>query len=124
MTSAKSVMYITIIAAIALFLVGCLDYKAYDIETQEDASLIDEIAAIEEGLTAEPTGAVVEEVPTVPEDVEEEVILPELGEETEDLVAEDDLDVITIKENELVRLNVRVTDPDKDVVTYTYSKPL
>ena len=123
MAKVKGVMC-TIIIVIAVFLAGCLDYKAYDIETQEDASLIDEIAAIEEGLTAEPTGAVVEEVPTVPEDVEEEVILPELGEETEDLVAEDDLDVITIKENELVRLNVRVTDPDKDVVTYTYSRPL
>ena len=123
MAKVKGVMC-TIIIVIAVFLAGCLDYKAYDIETQEDASLIDEIAAIEEGLTAEPTGAVVEEVPTVPEDVEEEVILPELGEETEDLVAEDDLDVITIKENELIRLNVRVTDPDKDVVTYTYSRPL
>src|SRR3989338_1626667 len=123
MAKVKGVMC-TIIIVIAVFLAGCLDYKAYDIETQEDASLIDEIAAIEEGLTAEPTGAVVEEVPTVPEEVEEEVILPELGEETEDLVAEDDLDVITIKENELVRLNVRVTDPDKDVVTYTYSRPL
>lgn len=123
MTTAKGVMCITIIV-LAVFLAGCLDYKAYDIETQDDASLIDEIAAVEEGLTAEPTGAVVEEVQDLRDEVEEEVVLPELGEETEDLVAEDDLDVIPVKENELVRLNVRVTDPDKDVVTYTYSKPL
>lgn len=123
MTKVKGVMY-TIVIVLAVFLAGCLDYKAYDIEKQDDASLIDEIAAIEQGLSAEPTGAVVEEVQDLSEEVEQEIVLPELGEETEEVVAEDDLDVITVKENELVRLNVRITDPDKDIITYTYSKPL
>ncbi len=132
MMKTKSAVKYTLMMLIVIFLAGCLDYKAYDANKEaavDDASLVDEIAAIERELNASPTAAVVEEtaeevVEELSDEVEQEVVLPELGEETEELVVEENLDTISVKENELVRLKVKVTDPDKDVVTYTYSKPL
>ncbi len=61
------------------------------------------------------------------EEVVEEVVLPELSEEPaeEESAAEADLlPAITVKENELVKLHVNISDPDNDPVTYTFSKPL
>lgn len=135
MIKTKSAVMYTLMMLIVIFLAGCLDYKAYDAgkEVQvDDASLVDEIAAIERELNASPTAAVVEETPEevlqkveeLSDEVEQEVVLPELGEELQEVVVEEDLDTIAVKENELVRLNVKVSDPDKDVVTYTYSNPL
>lgn len=139
MINAKGVMLI-LVMVLAVFLVGCLDYKAYDAGKDtpvNDASLVDEIAAIERELSTTPTAAAVgennaEEIVAeaeelsdeVKEDVEQEVVLPDLGEETEEIIVEEDLDTIAVKENELVRLKVKVSDPDKDIVTYTYSNPL
>ncbi len=125
----------TLLIVLVIFIAGCLDYKAYDAgkeAARDDRSLVDEIAAIEQELNASPTAAVVQdnledaaqEAEELNEEVESDVVLPDLGEEVEELVVEEDLDVIAVKENELVRLNVKVTDPDKDVVTYTYSQPL
>ena len=87
------------------------------------------------------------EQPEAVEEVVEEVVLPELEEQPEEaatagentveeqaveevLAAEEtveeeqDAPVITIKENELVKLRATVTDPDNDQVTYSFSKPL
>lgn len=129
-----------VVIVLAVFLTGCLNYKAYDAGKDtpvDDASLVDEIAAIERELNTTPTAAAVgenkaEEIVAeseewsddVSEEVEQEVVLPDLGEENEEIIVEEDLDTIAVKENELVRLKVKVTDPDKDVVTYTYSNPL
>ncbi len=135
MMKIKNAVIYTVLMIMVVFLAGCLDYKAYDINresTRDDSSLVDEIAAIERQLNASPPAAVVEESPEeaaqeaeeLSEEVEQDVVLPELGEETEELVVEEDLDIIAVKENELVRLKVKVTDPDKDVVTYAYSPPL
>lgn len=124
MMNAKSVMLI-IMVVLAVFLGGCLDYKAYDAGKDspvDDASLVDEIAAIERELNASPTAAAA--VEELSDEVEQEVVLPEWGEELQEVVVEEDLDTITVKENELVRLNVKVSDPDQDMVTYTYSNPL
>ena len=88
-----------------------------------------EAAEIEEEVTGEVAPEALEEEvaeavkATEGELVEEEVVLPELEVEAEK-AAEAGLQVITIKENELVKLNVQVSDPDKDTVTYTFSKPL
>ena len=104
---------------------GCLDYKAYDLP-QDD--LVDEIAQVEQELgTAEETSVESgEEQPEVAEEVvEEEVVLPELSdEEAEEEPAVVDDSTVRVKENEMVRLKVRVRDPDNDKVTYSYSKPL
>ena len=170
------------ILLLALVIVGCVDYKAYDVATgdavadtaKDDASLINEIAQIEQEVKNEDaasadvktpdttsdekvqetplTGAAVtvdakettstetpkEETPPV-----EETVLPELKEEkstqTTEIIAEKTSDtekivtevmvesnetVIKVKENDLLKLRVNVTDPDKDVVTFTYGKPL
>ena len=121
--------------AVAIVLVGCLNYKAYDIPTEEstedEANLVNEIAAIEEEIsdinTEEASELNPETEAVVTEEVEEltqEVTIPEVDDTQKPVVTEGDLEVITVKENELVRLKVRVDDPDKDKVTYTYSKPL
>ncbi len=145
----KSMVSLAVLLMV-VFLVGCLDYKAYDIPQEEeqaedtsDEDLLAEIAAIEEQLQLEeekegvdvieetPEEGAVEELPAVEEIVEEpaaeevteEIILPELTEEVEEeLVGA--MPIITVKENEPVRLKVNVTDPDEDPVTHTFSKPL
>src|SRR3989338_6923227 len=159
------------ILLLALVIVGCVDYKAYDVATgdavadtaKDDASLINEIAQIEQEVKNEDaasadvktpdttsdekvqetplTGAAVtvdakettstetpkEETPTV-----EETVLPELKEEkstqTTEIIAEKtsntEKTVTKVKENEVLKLRVNVTDPDKDVISFTYGKPL
>ncbi|MDO8657031.1 MAG: hypothetical protein Q7K45_07380 [Nanoarchaeota archaeon] len=136
MMKTKSVTYTIAVIVLMVFLAGCLDYKAYDTSKEtkvDDASLVDEIANIEEQLNASPTAAVVveenfeevvQDVEELNKEVEQDVVLPDLGEDTEKVVVEESLDTISVNENELVRLNVKVSDPDKDTVTYTYSKPL
>jgi nitrogen fixation protein FixH len=131
----KSVVCLIVIIAF-MFMVGCVDYKAYDIPekeaTMDELSLVDEIAQIEREIMAseqeipEEEFAEEEEVVLLElEEVEEEVEL--LEEETEEPVSsmeEADLQVINVKENEPVVLKVDVTDPDDDLVTYTFSRPL
>ncbi len=125
----KKIVIVSCTLILFLFLVGCLDYKAYDLPAEdEDTSLINEIAQIEEELAqeqAEPETEAEEDLieePIAEEELdnpEDEVILPELG--TEETT---ELQVINVKENELVDLNVKVTDPDEDVVTWSFTPPL
>jgi len=107
-----------------IFVVGCLDYKAYNApedDVSED-SLINEIAEIERELGFTDEEDVNGEIPDDTDPVvEEDVILPDL--EDEELFSEEP-QVITIKENELVKLNVQVSDPDEDEVSYSFGKPL
>ena len=133
-----------------ILLVGCLDYKAYDIpksEQQTNSTLVDEIAAIEKQVSTE--NQVQDEIKNESPAAPSEKVLPELSEKTTgaatvstiavSTVAEDtavtdvtatadakntNLETITVKENELVKLHVSVADPDKDSVTYTFSQPL
>ena len=117
----KKVVVSLTVLVMFIFLVGCLDYAAYDIPEDEvvgedEISLIDEIAQIESDLLEE---EVSEEI-VVEETVEEEIVLPELGEEA----TSEDLQTIYVKENDLMKLNAKVTDPDNDVVTYAFSAPL
>ena len=114
-----------IIVLTFVFVVGCVDYKAYDLPAEEEAvnnedSLVDEIAQIEKELAGEPVAKeeIVEET-TKPETVEEEIVLPELTQE----VSGEEV-VITVKESDLVHLNVEVTDPDQDPVTWTFTSPI
>ncbi len=106
----KSIIIGIIVIMTAFLLVGCVEYKSF--ENQEDLDLIDEIAKIEQDLAQEPVEDTV---------VEEDVVLPKLDEVS--TVSKEAIQ-ISVKENELVRLNVKVTDPDKDPVTHTFSQPL
>ncbi|PIN76896.1 hypothetical protein COV17_00485 [Candidatus Woesearchaeota archaeon CG10_big_fil_rev_8_21_14_0_10_36_11] len=110
----KEVVLVFIVFIITIFIAGCVDYKAYQIPEEQltEDSLIDEIAQIEKELALED------------ETVVEEVILPELQEEPIAQEADTDLQVITVKENVFVKLDAIVTDPDKDPVTHTFSRPL
>jgi len=146
----KAMVSITILFML-IFLVGCLDYKAYDDpkseESGEKTDLIEEIAKIEKELAMEeetnkdsidnPVEGVenVEENPDLLDNEEEpeveveevEVELPELTEETTEMketTTEEDMYTKTVKENELVKLSVKIKDPDEDPVTFSFSKPL
>ena len=119
---------ITVVLIMLIFVVGCLDYKSYDVPAEEnsedtsDADLLKEIEAIEKELAQENTDS--EELDGVMEDVdvtEEEIVLPELG---EDLIQSEELFVKTVKENELIRLKTVITDPDNDPVTYSFTAPI
>ncbi len=100
-------------------------------EEQTKAEADKEAAEVEEEVAGEETPEALEdEVGEISETgeagkelVEEEVVLPELEVEAEKAPGAG-LQVVTVKENELVKLNVQVSDPDKDTVTYTFSKPL
>lgn len=126
----STVVMVTMIMFSVLVVSGCLDYKAYDLPKQDD-DLINDIAEVEEELGAaeEKSAESVEEEPELVEEVreeegvvEEEIVLPELTEEkAEEKV---DSDTMVVRENDLVKLKVRVIDPDQDKVTYTFSKPL
>lgn len=151
----KTIMSLVLIMVLVL-VAGCLNYKTYDASkdavSDEDTSLVDEIAQIEEELAREEgatasdelTGGAVAEpseeaADELPEDLEEDATLPDLEEAetveteidgevetetTDTFPAGDDLDVVRVKENELIKLKVAISDPDKDPVTYTFSKPL
>ena len=117
---------VTVIVSIVflIFLVGCVNYKTQQDPQQnpEGSSLLDEIAQIEQELQLENAPAKSEK--QLPEAVEaevEEVILPEL---TEEPVKNEEMQVIEVDENEMVKLTVKVHDPDQDSVEYSFTPPL
>lgn len=125
----KKVVSVIISIVLLIFLVGCVNYKTQPNSQQnlEDARLIDKIAKIEQELKLENTSAAEEkaltevEVTEVKEEVEvKEVILPELTEPTN----KEEMQVVEINENEIVKLNVKVSDPDQDSVEYSFTPPL
>lgn len=125
----KRVAVITLIL-ISILIMGCLDYKSYNApegeDSEEELSLIDEIAQIERELGLD-TSPEEEEVEALEKEImeeekkAEEIILPDLEEEP---ILSEELEIITVKENELVKLNVKITDPDEDLITHSFSKPL
>lgn len=107
-----------------LFLTSCLNYKAYDVpnsteEEEGETDLINEIAEIERQLE---DNDLVEEAEDVV--VEEEVTID--MEEAEEEVEEVDEEVLMfyVSENEAIKLNVNIIDPDNDDVTYAFTSPL
>lgn len=125
----KRIFTAVISVILLLFLIGCVNYKVQPQNSQqnpEDTGLIDEIAKIEQELQLESepakTEKETEEVPEVTEtEVKEEVVLPELAEES---TKNEEMQVIEVNENEMVKLNVKVHDPDQDSVEYTFTPPL
>src|SRR3989344_4446205 len=121
----RSVM-VMIAIVMVIFAAGCLDYKTYAHPAAEetDVELVNEIAQLERelGINGSSSGQEAPEQELLDNsEVVEEVVLPELGEEQ---VLSEEPSVITVKENEAVKLNVKIVDPDQDTVTYTFSKPL
>jgi len=103
----KKVVINLMLLIVFVLLVGCLDYKSYDLPADEqpadDTELINEIAEIERQLEEQDNKELdldSEEVDNLIEDSEviEEVIIPELDEP----IVDDNLQIITVKENELV----------------------
>lgn len=129
----KKVVIMIVSLVLLLFLVmGCVNYKTQGTQDTENSRLIDEIAKIEQELALENKPANENEAPETvkPEAVEEkeveEVVLPELSEEpaNEESLENEALQLIEVDENEMVKLTVKLHDPDKDSVEYSFSPPL
>jgi len=120
----KKVVMIIVSIVLSMFLISCVNYKTQpqtSEQDQDEARLIDEIAKIEQELqlgskSADPADELPEAV-----EIEEEVLLPDLDEESS---KDGDMQVIEVNENEMVRLNVKITDPDQDSVEYSFTPPL
>ncbi|MDP3698956.1 MAG: hypothetical protein Q8R47_05205 [Nanoarchaeota archaeon] len=121
----KKIVNVIITMLILIFLIGCANYKAQSRDSQNkgDTRLIDEIAKIEQELQLENKPVATEnELPEVEEtEVEEVVALPG---PTEESTENGEMQVIEVDENEMVKLNVKVHDPDQDSVEYTFTPPL
>lgn len=129
----KKLLMILTVLVMLLFITSCLNYKAYDVEDEtteevvegeeeEEVDLIDEIAEIERQL--EENDLVTDEEEMEEEEVivvEEEVVVPIL-EEAE--IISGDVLVFEVNENEMLKLNVNIMDPDNDEVTHTFTPPL
>jgi hypothetical protein len=118
---------ITVLLIVSMFLIGCLDYKSY--EPSEDTSLIDEIAQIEQDLgftdkagTPNDKGgdSMAEDIQDLENEIVQEITSPGLDQE----LMNEELQVISVNEGELVRLAVQITDPDEDTITHTFTPPL
>ncbi len=111
----KQKIMIGVLLIASLMVVGCVDYKDYDI--QEDDDLLSEIAQLEQEVMEQED--LMEETTA-----EEEVVLPELSNEEPVELTSEEMRVISVKENQLVKLNVQVEDPDEDPVEYSFTAPL
>ncbi len=115
------------VLAMVLFVVGCLDYKAYDVKKDQsvvdDNSIKKEIADIEKQLKEEGNASAPNDIS---KPAEGEIVLPKLA-DTETSAPEEafegNLQIITVKENQQAKLNLKLSDPDKDKITYAFSKP-
>ncbi len=123
----KKVVISIAILAIVLFVAGCLDYKAYDVNkgqpVVDDNSIKKEIADIEKQLNADSNASAPKE--TV-KPAEGEVVLPKLTDTkvpSPEEAFEGNLQTVKVKENQLAKLNLKLSDPDKDKIAYTFSKP-
>lgn len=116
------IMKKAIVAAVLMliFLTGCNYKSAHEQSNNAIAdkdSLINEIAQIEAELKAEEVA--------MKQEVKEEVVLPELSEQLQKKeVMEEQMQVVTVKENERVLLKPKINDADGDPITFTFSKPL
>ncbi len=135
----KSRILLIVMLVSMVMLTGCLDYKSYQPKktTTGDTDLIKEIAEIEKELgladnkssgtttkkdTSKITGAAVGAKDITNETKKEDKIKVPLDQKTKTDTSK--LQKITIKESELVNLNVKIADPDSDKITYSFSFPL
>ncbi len=124
----KKVVVVLTSIILLIVLAGCINYKSSS-APQEDTRLVDEIARVEKELSLEGDKENTEaeevqeeqEAAEEPEAVEEEVVLPDLEEVK---TTEEELQVVEVNENEMVKLNVKVNDPDQDTVEYSFTRPL
>src|SRR3989338_2467117 len=136
---------ISVFILLFLIVAGCVDYKGEKpVSAPSDVEIVKEIALVEKELSAQPAGSevakpeaaaevnaeqkseetvveknVVVPVPTAVSNNSPADVAPSVA-----AVAADELQVVSVKENEKVRLSVQVNDPDNDTVNHTFSKPL
>lgn len=119
----KKVMVGMLILMVLLLTVGCLNYKAYGQKGDNNSIIQTEIADIGEQASQNAPQKNISAAGAG----EKEVVLPSLNENKTNPEAEaleENLQTILVKENQLVKLKMRINDPNGDKVTYSFSKPL
>jgi phage/plasmid-associated DNA primase len=102
----KKSLVAVLLLVVFMFIVGCVDYKAYDLETDPsaDEDLLNEIAQVEDNLAQNQNDEV----------MENETVLPDL--DAKNVLIDGEVQSVYVKENELLDLLVVVSDPDGDIV--------
>ncbi len=138
----KKIVSVLLVLSLFLVVVGCFNYKDTKSTQPSDTDVVKEIAKVEQEVSAKAaapeaklaeakTDAVAQKGSSE-KTVEESVAVAKPTEEktTEKANAEqktnsnEDLQTVTVKENERIKLNAQITDPDKDTVNFSFSKPL
>ncbi|MBW2971320.1 hypothetical protein KY320_04130 [Candidatus Woesearchaeota archaeon] len=104
---------IVLFLVLAVLVAGCVQTPSGDVVQEEQPVDITDI--IKEALPSEEKPSAVKE--------EKEAVEEELPEEPEE-IPEGVFARITVDEGELVKLDLDVTDPDGDKLTYSFTKPL
>lgn len=125
----KKIVVSVSLVIILLLLGGCLGYKTYQPEKNnaKENNLLAEIEQIEKELEGNNNSA---SNPALTKEniVEEEIILDlDKNNQTKQKNIESasaGMQVIKVKENNLINLKPKITDPDNDQITFTFSNPL
>lgn len=105
-----------LILAMILLTIGCVDYKAYDVpkvETPSNTDLQPQTGAATTPPQEEPKNQTTTKVETV-----------ELPDPKTKNTTNPELQVIRVKESDVIKLKASIKDPDQDPINYSFSKPL
>lgn len=143
----KKTIIVAVVLLVFLSVVGCFNYKQADGQLSEE-DVLKEIAKVEQEVSAEAPktetvtlessaqeveeNKTVEEVvslpaPSVPASAPDVPTAEAKEEKTTEVKApetESEMQIISVKENDKIRLIVQFRDPDNDTINYTYTQPL
>ncbi len=137
----KKIVSVVLVLSLFLVVVGCFNYKDTPSAQPSDAQIVSEIAKVEQEVSAK---AAAPEAKLADVKMEEKVVVQTVSSEktveqtvpvekpTEEKVAEktetkdgsNEMQSVTVKESDKVKLVAQLNDPDKDPINFTYSKPL
>ncbi len=137
----KKMLGVVLVLSLFLVVVGCFNYKDTKSTQPSDADVVKEIAKVEQEVSAKAVAApeaklaeakteVAAPKASSEKTVEQTVPLEKPTEVKVDekvnskSAADDELQTVTVKENERIKLNAQITDPDKDMINFSFSKPL
>ncbi len=137
----KKIVSVVLVLSLFLVVVGCFNYKDTKSMQPSDAQIVSEIAKVEQEVSVKAAAAAPEtkleevkaEEKTAVQNVSTEKTVEEkvsVEKPTEEKAAEkkddssSEMQTVTVKESEKVKLVAQLNDPDKDPINFTYSKPL
>ncbi len=135
----KKIVSVVLVLSLFLVVVGCFNYKDTQSAQPSDAQIVSEIAKVEQEVSVK---AAAPEAKLADVKMEEKAVTQNVSSEktveqtvavekpTEEKSAEkkngssDEMQTVTVKESDKIKLVAQLNDPDKDPINFTYSKPL